>query len=196
MNPRYHSTSSRPNLHRLQYLDGLRGILCIIVVYHHFQCGFNPCHVFGPIAEWIRDPSVCKVASNSTEAIGVRGIAKEIFQVVMSPLSSGPFAVACFFVMSGCALSINLLQESASGNSCDKKWRLAVVKRFFRLALPCSMLIIFAYMLARFDFHRQGRFDLISRIGPTPSLFFWARSSNLWNRTHLWNRNITYDKQY
>ena len=152
MDPRW-SHSPR---HRQQYLDGLRGILCIIVVYHHFQCGFNPCHVFGPIAEWIRDPSVCKANYDTHQARGVRGIAKEIIQVFISPISSGPFAVACFFVMSGCALSINLLQESTSEKIISERWRLAVVRRFFRLAFPCFASMIFAYMLAGFDFHQQA----------------------------------------
>ena len=63
--------------------------------------------------------------------------------------------------MSGCALSLNLLliQEpninisNNSSNNNDKKWRLAITKRFFRLALPCYAAMVFAYILGGFDFH-------------------------------------------
>lgn len=141
---------------RLEYLDGLRGLLCLVVVYHHFLCGFEPCRVFGPSSEWIVDPSICENASKIND-YGKSSITAQIFQVLAAPFSAGPFAVSTFFVMSGCALSINLLQEYCSGtSSVSDKWRLAATKRFFRLALPCFVAMAFAYVLGGFDFHTRA----------------------------------------
>ena len=63
--------------------------------------------------------------------------------------------MATFFVMSGCALSLSLMprrdhdsdDQATTSSNTDDRWRLAVVKRFFRLALPCGAAMIFAYLL-------------------------------------------------
>ena len=147
------SSSTSPVTPRLPYLDGLRGLLCLVVVIHHYQCGFDPCRVFGPSAEWIADPAICEdnyyYYSDST--------ARQLWQILVAPFANGPFAVATFFVMSGCALSLSLMPRHNYGDdvdndqtthpSTDDRWRLAVVKRFFRLALPCGAAMIFAYLL-------------------------------------------------
>jgi peptidoglycan/LPS O-acetylase OafA/YrhL len=115
-----------PTKIRLEYLDGLRGILCLIVVVHHFRCGFDPCGVFGASAKWLTDPNICIGATTF---------------VFLAPLVNGTFSVAVFFVMSGTVLSNGLAMAE------DNRWRLTVVKRYFRLLLPCAAASIFAYVL-------------------------------------------------
>jgi len=139
------SSSTTTPTPRLPYLDGLRGLLCLVVVYHHYQCGFDPCRVFGPSTEWIADPAVCE---GDDYASPHSSIGQQLGQVLVAPLGNGPFAVATFFVMSGCALSLSLLttQQQPTDNE-DHRWRLAVTKRFFRLALPCGAAMIFAFLL-------------------------------------------------
>ena len=147
------SSSTSPVTPRLPYLDGLRGLLCLVVVIHHYQCGFDPCRVFGPSSEWIADPSICEDDYYHYSD----SIARQLWQILVAPFANGPFAVATFFVMSGCALSLSLMPRHNYGDdvdndqtthpSTDDRWRLAVVKRFFRLALPCGAAMIFAYLL-------------------------------------------------
>ena len=145
------SNTCSPVTPRLPYLDGLRGLLCLVVVVHHYQCGFDPCRVFGPSAEWIADPAICEGNYNCYSD----SIARQLWQILAAPISNGPFAVATFFVMSGCALSLSLMprrdhhgvDQTTTTSNNDDWWRLAVVKRFFRLALPCGAAMIFAYLL-------------------------------------------------
>ena len=121
---------------RLEYLDGLRGLLCLIVVVHHFRCGFQPCGVFGPSAQWLLDPTTC---TDSNQVL-----------VFLAPLANGTFAVAVFFVMSGTVLSNGLLMTD------DNRWRLAFVKRYFRLLIPCAAAMIFAYILGGMTAHQEA----------------------------------------
>ena len=176
---------------RLRQLDGLRGILCLCVVYHHFLCGFHPCSVFGPSAEWVDSEvatNVTKYSSSSAKTSTfnndktvLMGMCHDqsVPNFLTEPFGNGPFAVSCFFVMSGVALSIGLLSSMMSNSktstydvekkinrssgpmSADTRtmsdarsfdvpsqWRLAIAKRFFRLALPSSASIIFAHIVA------------------------------------------------
>jgi peptidoglycan/LPS O-acetylase OafA/YrhL len=140
---------------RLDCLDGLRGVLCGIVVVHHFRCGLDPCLVFGDSAEWIlgEDPSVFCANTSPTP--------------FLEPLANGTFAVAVFFVMSGVVLSHRFLWQA--NNHCKTKpkdppppqpffyqsWRMAVVKRYFRLCLPCAAALLWAYALGGWTVHEE-----------------------------------------
>lgn len=116
---------------RMEYLDSLRGILAVVVVFHHFRCGFRPCHMFGGAAEWLSDPGVCEKASTT-------------MNLVYNPFWNGTFAVSVFLVMSGFVLAHNLWKAPA------ETWRLAVAKRYIRLAIPCAAALVFSYALAGF----------------------------------------------
>ncbi len=96
---------------RLHQLDGLRGILCLCVVYHHFLCGFHPCSVFGPSAKWIDSKATNDFTSSNGSNKVMYGICYDEPRpnFLTEPFGNGAFAVACFFVMSGVALSIKLI---------------------------------------------------------------------------------------
>lgn len=124
---------------RLDYLDGLRGILCCVVVVHHWRCGWHPCSVFGPSVQWLLDSSLSCDSSQT----------RPFFW--LAPFLNGPFAVAVFFVMSGTVLSMPFLNVGTSiDNGSRQKWALAVVKRYFRLAIPVAVALVFSYFVAGF----------------------------------------------
>jgi peptidoglycan/LPS O-acetylase OafA/YrhL len=131
----HHHGKAIPSKTRLEYLDGLRGLLCLIVVIHHYRCGFQPCQIFGASAQWITDPTVC--------------IGSEPW-VLLAPLVNGTFSVAVFFVMSGTVLSNGLFTAD------ETRWRLAVVKRYFRLLIPCAAAMVLAWALGGYTAHEEA----------------------------------------
>lgn len=129
------TTPPRPlSQSRLEFLDGLRGVLCLAVVFHHFLCGYEPCTIFGESPEWISEPISC------------HGQSPVVF---LQPFINGRFAVTVFYVLSGAVLSHSLFSADES------KWRIAVVKRYFRLALPCAAAMIFSYLLGGSTVYQQ-----------------------------------------
>lgn len=117
---------------RMVFLDGLRGVLCAVVVLHHFLCGFWPCLIFGRSTFWLSSYDSC-AEEEDDRALWV---ARHFL-----PLFNGAFAVAGFFVLSGFVLSFRMLSGSADETPM---W---VAKRFFRLCLPCAAASVFAYAL-------------------------------------------------
>ena len=130
-------TSKTKKKSRLEYLDGLRGILCVIVVCHHFRCAFRPCHVFATTAEWLTDASYCENVDTG-------------WNLYLNPVLNGLFAVAVFMVMSGMVLSNGLWKAGA------EQWRVAVAKRYIRLAIPIAAAFIFSYALGGTTFHKKA----------------------------------------
>ena len=178
-------------------LDGLRGILCCIVVIHHFRCGFFPCAVFGPNAEWVTNPR--EVCDEDTS--------QPYFVPLLYPFVNGTFAVAVFFVMSGFVLSQRLLFrdsiELTSGDSDTRisfhqRMKLAAAKRFFRLLFPVAAALVFADVLGFFRFHisaaelSHSRWMLL--YGPLKPSFplglFQQILSGVWQGTCTLNNSI------
>lgn len=135
--PRRYAERSGEEQPRLLYIDSLRGLLVLIIIYHHIRCAFNPCLVFGNSVEWINDIDQC---SETTQP----------YWSLLNPVTNGTFAMAAFFVLSGMVLAQGLWKAPS------EKWRIVVAKRFFRLAIPCSVAMIFSYCLAGFSFHKEA----------------------------------------
>lgn len=129
--------ANKENIERLKYLDTMRGISCLMIVFHHFRCGFRPCQMFGKAVEWLSDPNEC----NDTHLTG---------NVIFNSWYNGTFFTAVFAVMSGFLLSHGLWKAP------PEKWRVSVCKRFIRLAIPCGAALIFAYLLAGFTIHQDA----------------------------------------
>jgi peptidoglycan/LPS O-acetylase OafA/YrhL len=128
--------------HRLHYLDSLRGILAVVVVYHHFRCAFYPCTMFGPSVEWVSDVTACPstfLSDTSTTSSSM----------LWNSVTNGTLAVSIFYIMSGFVLSNNLWKSDM------ESWRLAVAKRLIRLAIPCSGALVVAYILAGWHVHER-----------------------------------------
>lgn len=110
---------------KIDYLEGLRGIACLLAVMSHFAVAFFPALYYGdaPIAHYP---------------------AFELF-VVNSPLNlfySGKIAVPIFFILSAYVLTYKFFVFK------DKTILLSgLLKRYIRLLIPvfCSMLILYAF---------------------------------------------------
>lgn len=113
-------------MHKVKYLDGLRGCAALIVVFHHFAASFYPATYFGT-----------DVAQHSPYDV--------LF--LTSPLGilvAGNFSVCVFFVLSGYVLSAKFFKTEdvrvLTGGA---------VRRYFRLLPPVlfSMLVAWLFMV-------------------------------------------------
>ncbi|OME07846.1 hypothetical protein BSK64_06205 [Paenibacillus odorifer] len=117
-------------MHKLKFIDGLRGVAALIVVLNHFAVGFYPALYNGDINQ--------VHTQSNLELI----IAKSPLNLIYN----GSFAVCIFFLLSGYVLSykyfntkkIDVLVESA-------------VKRYFRLLTPVLASIVLAFLLMKFS---------------------------------------------
>jgi peptidoglycan/LPS O-acetylase OafA/YrhL len=127
----------RPALHRLAYLDGLRGVAALLVVFHHFFAAF----VDGQGAQ-------CPLL---------------VFLLTQTPLSliaNGFFCVFTFFVLSGYVLSESVAKGKRTLPSL-------LVARYFRLTVPMVTSLIFAWILlelfsgARAEVVKLGSYEFL-----------------------------------
>ena len=110
---------------KLLYLDGLRGILCLIVVFNH-------CLLMGI------------------------GIHEENFSIFYRPrlhhspfrlLVAGEFAVAGFFVLSGCVLVRRYLDKFNE----NKILLNGIIRRFPRLFIPSTVALLVYFSIFHFQ---------------------------------------------
>lgn len=108
---------------KLMYLEGLRGIAAITVVISHFAQFFYPRVLY-------------------TDSVAHNDFEYWISDYPINLLYNGNFSVCLFFVLSGYVLSIKFFQKQ------DVKilYEMAV-KRYFRLAIPVSVSVVFSYSL-------------------------------------------------
>lgn len=106
---------------RIEYLDGLRGVAALLVVFTHFVQAFAP-GVFTP------DTTVD------------HGYEKLIAGTPLNLVFHGHFWVAVFFVLSGYVLSLPGIRDPSA------RWAISsAVKRYPRLAIPALASAVFAW---------------------------------------------------
>lgn len=109
----------------IKWIDGVKGLACILVFWHHFCLAFLPGIHFGPFAP-----------SHVSGELDIR--------LAQSPLSfvlNGNFMVAIFCVLSGFVLSMQIFGKS------DAYISKIVFKRYFRLMLPIVPIAIVVALL-------------------------------------------------
>jgi len=112
-------------LKKLAYLDGLRGIAALIVVFHHFVLLLYPQLNYGDETDYM---------------------ATKIATLPLNILYNGDFAVCLFFVLSGYVLSYKYLLKN------DPVILIGyAAKRYFRLMPLIASSVIVIYILSRFD---------------------------------------------
>jgi len=125
-------TEAKPSGKKLEYLDGLRGVMCLVVVCHHFCCAIFPVLIFG------RMPDL--------ESRNVTVAPKGAIGVSKSPLAvlwAGTFAVVVFFVMSGHVVALRYLKTRAT-----KDLVRSAVCRIPRMAIPVIAALVWNWVLA------------------------------------------------
>lgn len=112
---------------KLNYLEGLRGIAALTVVFYHYALAFYPAMIYG---------------NSVTTHFKYENL---ISYTPLSLLFSGPFAVSIFFVLSGYVLSYKFFKHP------DIKIILSLaLRRYFRLMIPVFGSVFIAYLLLKF----------------------------------------------
>lgn len=125
--------NSEPPQNKLAFLDGVRGVAMIIVVFHHFGLGFFPAINY-------LNPDQIHLGNGKVELL--------IARTPLNLFFNGGFAVSIFFVLSGFVLSYKFHRSGS-----HKLLREYAAKRYFRLLIPVGVSIILCYIL-----HEAGLF--------------------------------------
>ncbi len=114
--------------HRIAWLDGLRGVLALMVCAHHFLYAFYPELIFGGSYKDFNTGTISPI----------KLIAFSPLNIIYNPGT----AIHFFFLLSGYVQSYRYFQN---GNTVSIQ--LAFFKRYFRLALPVlfTVLLIFLF---------------------------------------------------
>jgi peptidoglycan/LPS O-acetylase OafA/YrhL len=119
---------------RVRYLDGLRGILAIIVFIHHYLYAFYPDLLFGGDYQEF---------SGSSSFTLYKFIALTPLNIVFNP----GMAIHFFFLLSGYVQTYNYFQKP------DYVFlQKSFIKRYFRLALPTLSVILIIFIFHKLHF--------------------------------------------
>jgi peptidoglycan/LPS O-acetylase OafA/YrhL len=125
---------------KISYLNGLRGVAALQVVFHHFILAFYPALFSGPGIPTHMAGSAEVNASGS----------------VLNLIWDGNFAVCIFFVLSGFVLSHKFFLKKE-----HEIITASAVKRYFRLALPVAFSVLSAFILMKLSlFFNQPAGDI------------------------------------
>ena len=114
------------NNKKLDFISGFKGVLCIIVLIHHFMLVFYPDLVNG-------------ITDTTTNTI--KNIALSPFNIFGY---GGALAVAFFFIISGFLITYIHYSSNNTINYGKK-----IVKRFFNLLIPITISIIISFYIAK-----------------------------------------------
>jgi peptidoglycan/LPS O-acetylase OafA/YrhL len=149
-----------PDVKRVFFVDGMRGIASVIVVFYHTLLSFYP-------AVLMFDTQY----SHSSDLFE-----KKLTLSIFNIFYSGSFAVCMFFVISGYALSYNFFKNKNAKIPIIP----AIVRRYFRLEIPILFSILLSFILLS-----SGAYtNMATAIQYTKSTFWF---STLWNiHPSLW----------
>ena len=120
---------------RLQFLESIRGLAALSVVFYHLLLAFWP-FMFEPKSPlWAVRGSFLRWLANSP----------------MTSLVSGPFAVTIFFVLSGFVLSYSFFRRGRI-----ESIQSAAVRRYLRLALPVLLAVLGSFVLCKHRMYHNG----------------------------------------
>lgn len=107
---------------RIVWVDGLKGIACILVFIHHFTLAFFPASFFG-------DPSLEHFTNES-----------RLYQSPLSFIINGSFWVSVFCILSGFVMTISFSYKKG-------KLTNTVLKRYITLSVPVFIISGIIYLL-------------------------------------------------
>jgi len=117
------------NHSRIEWLDGIRGISCVLIFLHHFCLIFYPAIHYG-------------------DAVPTMFYHIDTF-LSQSPLSviiNGNFLVALFLTISGMVISLQVMDMEDKTKVAD-----LIIKRYLRLVLPIIPIGILIYIMLYFE---------------------------------------------
>jgi len=139
-----------PAQDKIKYLEGLRGLSILVVVVHHFACGFYPALVLGSYAQ----------PHHPWEMT--------VYRTPLNIFLSGHYAACIFFVISGYVLSYKFFRYADAAPVVS-----SAVRRYFRLMVPTLASVFIAYL-----FLKAGLFYNQSIVASTWSTMWLAKCWN------------------
>ena len=123
---------------RILWLDGLKGLACMLVYVFHFLVGFYPATLYGEAAgsHIARFPGLEAAMPNCPAMFFL----------------NGNFLVCIFCVVSGTVLGARMLSNPTPAAAGDM-----MLRRYFRLALPVFAAQFIAFVMSRTGFFLSGR---------------------------------------
>jgi peptidoglycan/LPS O-acetylase OafA/YrhL len=118
-------------LNKIGYLESLRGIAALVVVFAHFVVGFYPA------LYWARQDLAHFPANRE---VWISGTPLNLFY-------NGDFSVAIFFVLSGFVLSYKFFQHRETNVFLLP----LILKRYVRLLIPVLFSLVLAYAFLKFS---------------------------------------------
>ena len=128
---------------RIEWLDGLKGVLCVLIFTHHFCLLFFPAIHYGT-----RAPSY------------LQGVDTYLSQSPLSVVLNGNYMVALFCVISAVVISRSLIRSKNT-----KKLLGVVCKRYFRLMLPLFFVGFLSFIALQFGWFSN---QTVSQITQSP----------------------------
>lgn len=128
---------------RIEWLDGWKGILCILIFVHHFCLLFFPAIHYG-----VNAPSY------------LQGVDTFLSQSPLSVILNGNYMVALFCVISAVVISRSLIRKQDT-----HKLVRVVLKRYFRLMLPLFFVGFISFLFLRFGWFTNQQ---VSEIAQSP----------------------------
>lgn len=117
---------------RISYIDGMRGIACILVFVNHFLMAFFP-------ASYLGGDTVSHIPG---------GLDTRYAFAPISALTNGNFWVCVFLILSAYVLSCKILQNADSEHALDSISG-SFLKRYFRLFLPVFFVCVLIFLMSR-----------------------------------------------
>lgn len=125
---------------RITWLDGIKGLACIAVMWHHFILSFLPL-----------------LYSENISAYSANAIEKRIQQTPLLFWLNGDFMVMLFLTISGIVISRKTI-EIGDKNKLSE----VIIKRYFRLMLPLVPVAIVTYIFICFRWFGNYEAGIIS----------------------------------
>lgn len=127
-------------INRIKYLDGLRGIACMMIVIHHFLLAFYPTSYYGGF----------------DGAHGSWGWDTYLAQAPIAAIFNGDFWVCIFLLLSGFVIGRKIYKCN------EREYASVVIKRYLRLALPICAFSMIVFLPLKQGFLYSHEFNEIT----------------------------------